>query len=65
MEQNYLHRIIISQLLKAHGSCSFVAKDTKSDVQEWVGEIHSLLPKTYVKMQNYKKKTTYTKNEWV
>ena len=57
-EQNYLHRIIISQLLKAHGSCSFVAKDTKSNGQEWVGEIHWLLPEGFPNetCQNAKKK---------
>ena len=43
-EKNYLHRIIISKLLKAHGSYSLVAKDPKSGVQEWVGEIHCFRP---------------------
>ena len=52
LNKTYLHRIIISQLLKTYGSCSFVSKGTKSNGQEWVGEIHWPLPETYVKMQN-------------
>ena len=46
-EQNYLHRIIISQLLKTRGSQSLEAKDTKPDVQEWVCEVNGFLPESF------------------
>ena len=41
---DYLDRIIISQLLKAPWSRSFVSEHTEPNVQEWVGEVNGWLP---------------------
>ena len=37
---DYLDRIIISQLLKAPWSRPLVSKHTEPNVQEWVGEVN-------------------------
>ena len=41
---DYLDRIIISQLLKAPWSRSLVSEHTEPNVQEWVGEVNRWLP---------------------
>ena len=42
-----LQRVVVSQLLEAPGSGSPVAKNTKSNVQKWVGEVNRLLPEYF------------------
>ena len=52
-----LQRVVVSQLLEAPGSDSPVAKNTKSNVQEWVGEVNHLLPEYFANVTTPKKGT--------
>ena len=54
---NDLQRVIVSDLLKAPWGCSPVAKSTKPNVQEWVGEVNRLLPEYFTNVTRPQKAT--------